>query len=101
MFAQSMKLNKFTIFTKIVLPEALPYISAGARVAISYSLIIIVIGEMLMGGESGLGKRIIDFQLIFETSQMYATIILAGLLGYAVNKLYIFFETRMIHWAGK
>lgn len=101
MWAKSAGLSNAQIFWHIILPESLPHISAGMRHAISFSLMLTIVEEMLMGGVSGLGKKINDYHLILETSSMYAVIIITGILGYALNKLYLIFETRKIHWAGK
>lgn len=101
MSGRSMGLNKTKIFLHIILPESLPYLATGIRHAISYSLIIVIISEMFIGAENGLGKRINDFHLTYEIASMYATIMLAGFTGYFINKLYLIFETKTIHWTGK
>ena len=97
----SMGLSRAQIFYRIILPEALPHLATGIRHAISYSLIIVIISEMFIGAQTGLGKRINDFHLTYEIPEMYATIILAGIVGYVFNKIYLIFETKIIHWTGK
>ena len=101
MYAKTIKLSKYNIFKKIIFPEALPSISVGIRLAISLSLILVIVSEMFIGTESGLGKRIIDSKLVYNTDEMYATILLTGMVGYIINKLYLLFETKKIHWAGR
>jgi NitT/TauT family transport system permease protein len=101
MWAKSINLSNQQIFWHIILPESLPYISAGMRHAISFGMMLVIGEEMLMGGTGGLGKKINDYHLILETSSMYAVIILTGILGYTLNKLYLIFENQNIHWAGK
>ncbi|MFA6548020.1 MAG: ABC transporter permease subunit [Candidatus Magasanikbacteria bacterium] len=101
MVAQTLKFTKWQTFYKIILPESLPYVSVGIRHAISYSLIMVVVAEMFMGTQYGLGKRIVDFHLTYETGKMYSVIILTGMIGYLVNHFYIFFESKKIHWLGK
>ena len=99
--AKSMGASKSDILTKVVLPDGLPYISAGIRVALSLSLIIVIVSEMFIGTYSGLGYRILNAQLVFNTKELYALILLTGLLGYCINKLYVLFEKKVIHWSGK
>lgn len=99
--ARLMKLGKIAIFWKIILPEAAPHIFAGLRVALSYSMVLIVFSEMFVGTEHGLGKIIIDAQETYKTGAMFMGIILTGLIGYLLNKIVIFFERRVIHWEGK
>lgn len=101
MVAKSLRATPFQIFKKFIFPDALPEIAGGIRVGISLSLVLVIASEMIMGTRLGLGKRIFDAALIYSMSEMYATIIIAGLLGYLSNKLFLLFETKLIHWAGK
>jgi len=101
MVAKALRANKIQTFIKIILPDALPEIAAGVRISISLSLILVVASEMLMGTRLGLGKRIYEAGLIYNMTEMYATILIAGLLGYLSNKLFYMVETRLVHWGGK
>lgn len=99
--AKTMRMSGFTLFQKIIFPEALPQIFGGMRIAISLSLIIVVVTEMFIGTNFGLGRRIIDAQLVYRISEMYATILIAGILGFLINKCFILAEKRIVHWRGK
>lgn len=101
MSARIMKLGKFDMFKKIILPEALSYIFAGLRIAISYGMVIVIFSEMFIGTDVGLGRRIIDAQAVYKIPEMYSAIIVTGLLGYLLNRLAIMLEKRIIHWEGK
>lgn len=101
MVAKNLGLSRWQTFTKIIFPEALPHISSGLRQAISFSLIIVVVIEMLVSTKYGLGRRVVDYHLTYEISSMYAVIILIGIIGYSINKIYIVFENKKIHWLGK
>ena len=101
MSAKIMRLSQINTFTKIVLPESLPYIFAGLRIAVSYGMVIVIFSEMFVGTDSGLGRRIIDTQTVYKIPEMYAAIIVAGIIGYGLNKLAIFAERQIIHWEGK
>lgn len=98
---QSMKATKWEIFTKVIFPGALPEIAGGLRISVSIALIIVIVIEMFVGTKQGLGRRISDMHAMFEVAQMYATIILAGIVGYILNQTLFFLERRVIHWAGK
>lgn len=37
----------------------------------------------------------------FDVPEMYAAIFAAGLLGYAMNLVFILAEGRWVHWGGK
>jgi len=101
MVAKTLRATPFQTFTKFIFPDALPEIAGGIRVGISLSLVLVVASEMIMGTRLGLGKRIFDAALVYNMSEMYATIIIAGLLGYLSNKLFLLVENKAIHWTGK
>lgn len=99
--AKTMRMKGFMLFQKVIFPEALPQIFSGMRIAISLSLVIVVVTEMFIGTNFGLGHRIIDAQLVYRISEMYATIFIAGVLGFLINKGFIYTEKRVVHWKGK
>jgi len=93
-----MKVSGFDMFRKVMIMEAMPYIFAGMKVALSFSLVLIIATEMLIGTNVGLGYKIINAQLIYQTPEMYALIILAGFVGYFLNKILLIMEKKIIHW---
>jgi ABC-type nitrate/sulfonate/bicarbonate transport system permease component len=95
---QVFNITKKDLFTKIIFPESLPSIFAGMRTALSLGLIVAVFTEMFIGTRVGLGHRIINAQLLFLTSEIYALIIIIGLLGYILNKVFLSIENRVVHW---
>ncbi len=101
MLAKSLKASKIQLLLKVVLPDALPHICAGLRIGISFALVLAVVTEMFLGTVSGLGHRIIEAQLVYQIPEMYASIIVAGLAGYSLNKGFIFIERKVVHWSGK
>lgn len=101
MVAKTMRFSNFQIFTRVIFLEALPQIFVGFRVSISLALIVVVVTEMFLGSTSGIGKSIYDAQQILHSGRMWAGILVAGLLGYLLNKGIMLFERRYIHWAGK
>jgi long-chain acyl-CoA synthetase len=101
MVAETMKANKAYIFSRVILPDALPHIIAGLRTALSLTLIIIVILEMFIGTEKGLGHLIYNAHMTYQIPEMYATIIITGLIGYGLNKGFIRLEEEIIHWGGR
>lgn len=93
--------SKSQIYYRVILPATLPEIFAGLRIGLSLSLIIVVVSEMFVGTSEGLGQRIINTHLTFEIPEMYAAILVTGLLGYFLNKIFVQVETKLIHWGGK
>jgi NitT/TauT family transport system permease protein len=101
MVAQTIRVNQLQMFTKVIFPDALPEIFIGLRVGLSMTLVLVVVSEMFLGTTVGLGHRIYDAQLLYRVEEMYSTIILAGILGYTLNKLFVLFEKRIVHWTGR
>jgi NitT/TauT family transport system permease protein len=99
--AEVMGASKTFTFFRVRLPEAMPSISSGIRVSISYAVVLVVVSEMFVGTDVGLGRLIYDSHSSFKTAQMYATIAVAGAIGYLANQLYAMVEKRVFHWSGK
>ncbi len=93
--------SRWKIFWKIVLPDSLPQVFVGMRTALSLALVLTVVVEMLIGSNSGLGKKIYDYHLLFDTPEMYGVIIITGAIGYSLNKGFLTLEKRTIHWSNQ
>jgi sulfonate transport system permease protein len=74
-----------TAFT-VVLPAALPAVIVGARLAMSLALILAVVAEMV-GNPTGLGYGLVFAQQAINPAQMFAYVVVIGLLGVALNFL--------------
>ncbi len=99
--AQIMGASRWFIFLKVRLPESLPSISTGIRVSISYAIVLVIVSEMFVGTDIGLGRMIYDSHTSYHTDKMYALIITTGAIGYIANKLYTLLEKKFFHWSGK
>jgi len=69
------------------LPEAAPQIFLGFRTGISLALILVIVAEMLIGSNHGLGKVIADMRYTDDKPRMYAAIIISGAIGFVYNVL--------------
>jgi NitT/TauT family transport system permease protein len=101
MVAQTMGATKVQILCEVIVPDALPDIVVGMRNGLSLALIVVVVTEMFMGTRFGLGREIFDASMVYQIPRMYAAILVTGLLGYALNKIFVLIERRVVHWAGK
>ncbi|RAY11690.1 ABC transporter permease [Actinomadura craniellae] len=84
---------------RIVLPAAAPKIFAGLRVSLGFALILMVISE-LIGSTSGIGARLISAQRSFDMAEMWAGIMLLGILGCLINGAFVLVERRLLAWHG-
>lgn len=100
MAAQTIGVPPLRRFWQVILPDALPEVFIGLRLGLSMCLVLIIVSEMFLGSTAGLGHRIYDAQLLYRVEEMYCCIILTGVFGYLLNRLAVFGERRIVHWAG-
>jgi NitT/TauT family transport system permease protein len=99
--AKVMGATRWQIFRDVLFWESLQPAFVGLRSAVSMALVIVVVAEMFIGSESGLGHKIIDAQQVMNVKTMYAAIMAAGILGYALNVAFLAIERRVVHWSGR
>lgn len=99
--ARVMGASRGRILWDVTIWESMPQTFIGLRSGVSMALVIVIVAEMFIGSSDGLGKRIIDAQMIFNMPEMYASIFAAGALGYVMNLLFTVLEKRFVHWGGK
>lgn len=101
MAAKVMGASNWQIFKDVLVWESLQPTFVGLRSAVSMALVIVIVAEMFIGSDAGLGHRIIDAQQVLNVKTMYAAILAAGALGYALNILFLVAERRIVHWSGR
>jgi len=101
MAAKVMGASRWQIFKDVLVWESLQPSFVGLRSAVSMALVIVIVAEMFIGSDSGLGNRIINSQQVMNVRDMYASILAAGVLGYALNILFLVAERRIVHWSGR
>lgn len=101
MAAKVMGASRWQVFKDVLIWESLQPSFVGLRSAVSMALVIVIVAEMFIGSDTGLGHRIIDAQQVLNVKSMYAAILAAGALGYALNILFLVAERRIVHWSGR
>ncbi len=101
MAAKVMGASNWQVFKDVLIWESLQPSIVGLRSAVSMALVIVIVAEMFIGADSGLGNRIINSQQVMNVKDMYASILAAGALGYALNTLFLLAERRIVHWSGR
>jgi len=97
--ARILRLPRTQVLRQIALPAALPDIFAGLRLALTVSLILAVVAEMLAGAV-GLGQNITLAARAFRSADLYAGILVLGAVGYASNALLAQAERHWLRWRG-
>ena len=101
MAAKVMGASRWQVFKDVLIWESLQPSFVGLRSAVSMALVIVIVAEMFIGSDNGLGHRIIDAQQVLNVKSMYAAILAAGALGYALNILFLIAERKIVHWSGR
>jgi NitT/TauT family transport system permease protein len=78
-------------------PNALPYLFSGMKVAVSLALVGAIAGEFV-ASQAGLGYVILAAQGNFETTRVFAAIVLLGILGTILFFIVDFIERLVCPW---
>ena len=84
--AQCLGADRWSIFLRIVLPSAWPYILTGLRIALGFAFTGIVAAEMLAAQE-GIGFLIMQSTNIIEPRDMWIGFVLLGTFGLLTDQL--------------
>ena len=79
-------------------PARCPTCFAGVRVSLAIALILAVVTEMQAAQSFGLGFNILMAQRSFRSPELYAGIIVLGVLGLFTNQALIMAERRILRW---
>lgn len=74
------KLNRWQVVAKVALPNAIPNIFAGLRIALGKALIGMVIAQMEIS-VTGLGGLVINYGNAFKTAYLLAAVFTASIVG--------------------
>jgi ABC-type nitrate/sulfonate/bicarbonate transport system permease component len=91
--------NTFQLYYYGIFRDALPNIFAGIRICISFSFVLVVVTEMFLSANEGLGKALYDYYLQYRIPEMYSIILLLGFTGFIFNRTFVAFESKIIFWA--
>ncbi len=81
----------------VVLPNALPMIFAGLRLAAGTSLLLLVAAEMI-AAQVGIGALILHYGDLMITDRLMAGVIVLSLLGLIFNLLLQWLERKAVPW---
>jgi ABC-type nitrate/sulfonate/bicarbonate transport system permease component len=95
--ARSMRLGRFRLFFKVILPAASPQIFAGLRTSVGIVLAMMVLGE-LYAASDGVGFFIALSDRQFHYLDMWAGVALVALVGIVLNLAFSVVERRVLAW---
>lgn len=95
--ARSLGASQTTMFIRVMLPAATPYILTGARIGIGTAFIVVIVAEMI-AVNNGLGYRILEAREFFWSDKIIAGMFSIGLLGLAIDTGMNRLNNHLLKW---
>lgn len=95
--ARSYQIPAMARLRHIVLPAASPRIFAGMRTSLAIAIVLMVVSEMV-ASRNGIGYFTLQSQRSFAIPEMWSGIVLLGVLGFALNWVFLRIEGRVLFW---
>jgi ABC-type nitrate/sulfonate/bicarbonate transport system permease component len=90
--------SRLQVFTKVILPGALPNIFTGLRLGAGMALILVFITE-IEATKAGLGFMLWEAFQLLDTTRVFAGVVTFGILGVATTWLLVALERACCPWA--
>jgi taurine transport system permease protein len=98
--AYSLGASRWQILRHVIIPNSLPEIFTGARVAMGVCWGTVVAAELVAATE-GIGKMITVASKFQNTDIILMGVIIIGLVGFGIDMLMRLAERRLVPWKGK
>jgi NitT/TauT family transport system permease protein len=95
--ARNLGVGHWTLFTRVILPAATPYILAGVRIGIGTAFIVVIVSEMI-AVNNGLGFRILEAREFMWSDKIIAGMLTIGLLGLGLDTLVSRLNQHLLRW---
>jgi NitT/TauT family transport system permease protein len=82
--ARMMGMSRWARICRFVIPTMAPYVVVGLQISLSLSLALALVSEMV-GNPTGVGQALIVAQNTFHPEQMFAYVIVIGMVGVLLN----------------
>ncbi len=90
--------GRLQVFVDVTCYEVLPYAIAGIRLALSISLIVVVLAEMFLGINAGVGQLLWDAFSRNDARTITAALITVGLIGFLMNRAFQLAARKTFSW---
>ncbi|MCG2583413.1 ABC transporter permease [Massilia sp. TS11] len=95
--ARNLGASGSTLFLRVILPAAVPYILSGVRIGIGTAFIVVIVSEMI-AVNNGLGYRILEAREYFWSDKIVAGMISIGLIGLAIDVAMNRLNNYLLRW---
>lgn len=90
--------SRTQMFTRLVLPAALPSIFNGFYLALMFAWLATLGAEYLLGSGAGLGVLLMESRAEYRVGQMLLGIVLVGTVGFVLDILAKALERHLLRW---
>ena len=95
--SQVYRLTRAERLAQVYLPAAGPQIASGMQVSLQVAFIVMIASEML-GSSQGIGAMTLLAQQSFMTADMWAGILLLGVVGFGANLVFEVIKNKVLAW---
>ncbi|WGG51206.1 ABC transporter permease [Rugamonas sp. DEMB1] len=95
--ARNLGASGSTMFLRVILPAAVPYILSGVRIGIGTAFIVVIVSEMI-AVNNGLGFRILEAREYFWSDKIIAGMISIGMIGLAIDVAMNKLNNHLLRW---
>ena len=96
--AQALRASRWKVLIRIKFYCALHSIFAGLKVAVALALVGAIVAEFV-SSQSGLGYVILSAQGTFDTTRVFAALVLLAIMGVGLIAILDWIEIRMMPWS--
>jgi NitT/TauT family transport system permease protein len=89
--------SRLKLYSRFLLPSAIPSIFVGLQLGLTYSFMGAVIGEMITGGQ-GLGAQIVIYSATYSSDKVFADLLLMAIVAALLSGLIKLLEVRLLRW---
>jgi ABC-type nitrate/sulfonate/bicarbonate transport system permease component len=95
--ARSFRSSERALWREVMVPYTLPFCMTGVRQAIGRGLVGMVAAEFFLSS-TGLGQLIMSSSQNFDTSGVFAMILMIGLIGVGLMRIGLMIENHFARW---
>ncbi|HSN16202.1 MAG TPA: ABC transporter permease [Anaeromyxobacteraceae bacterium] len=95
--ARNLGASEWTLFRRIMIPAAMPYVLAGVRIGFGVAFIVVIVAEMI-AVNAGLGYRILEAREYFWSDKVIAGMISIGIAGLGIDLAMARLNAWLLRW---
>ncbi|WP_336490326.1 ABC transporter permease [Methylobacterium nigriterrae] len=95
--ARNLGANSWTMFRRVILPAASPFVLAGMRIGIGTAFIVVIVAEMIAVSD-GLGYRILEAREYMWSDKIIGGMLTIGVLGLIIDGGMSRLNDHLLRW---